>query len=116
MPVEKTIAFCSDCAQSRDCRAVYEQLGDANAPCVVTKVLVAFLLPIAVFIVALAVFDHAFAEAVTGEKPRIAISFLLAAGVSFVCILITRAINLRLAKSESPRTSQGEAVSKPEAD
>lgn len=119
MPVEKTIAqgdFCSDCAQSRDCRAVYQQLGDARGPCIVTKVIVAFLLPIAVFIGALAVFGYALTETISSDKGRIATSFLLAACVSFVCILITRAINCRLAESESPRTSQGEAVSKPEAD
>lgn len=108
--------LCSECSQTRDCKAVYRQLAGAEGSCVVTKVLVAFLLPIAVFIGALAVFDYALTQVVSSDKGRIALSFLLAAGVSFVCILITRAINSRLAKSESPRTSQGEAVSKPEAD
>jgi small-conductance mechanosensitive channel len=113
MSVGKMMAqenLCSECPQTRDCKAVYRQLGDAKAPCVVTKVLVAFLLPIAVFIASLAVFDYTLTQAVSSDKGRIALSFLLAAGVSFVCILITRAINSRLAKSKSPRTSQGEVV------
>jgi hypothetical protein len=92
--------FCPQCSQSRDCKAVYEQLGKSKGPNVVTKVLVAFLLPIAVFIAALALFDHVLARAVAGKNIRIAAGFVLAAGASFVCILIVRMVNVRLAKSQ----------------
>jgi len=104
--------FCSRCPQSRDCKAVYEQLGKSTGPNVVRKVLAAFLLPIAVFIAALALFDHVLARAIAGTTLRIAAGFGIAAGVSFVCILIVNAVNMRLAKGPTPDKFEGDAASK----
>lgn len=104
--------FCSQCPQSRDCKAVYEQLGKSQGPNVVTKVVVAFLLPIAVFIAALALFDHALAKVIAGQNVRIAAGFVLAAGASFVCILIVRVVNVRLAKNRAPDKVEGDKTSK----
>jgi len=72
--------FCSNCAQSRNCSAVYEHLGKSKGPSVVRKVLLAFLLPIAVFIIALAVF-----EKLTGPI----VGFALAVVAVGICILVT---------------------------
>jgi hypothetical protein len=90
--------FCSGCPQSRDCKAVYKQIGNSKGPGVVRIAITAFLLPIAVFIAALAVSDHALKQAIAGKNLRIMVGFALAAAVSFVCILIVRAVNVRLAK------------------
>jgi hypothetical protein len=78
--------FCSNCAQSRNCSAVYEHLGKSQAPSVVCKALVAFLLPIAVFIVALAIF---------GQLAGPIASFAAAAAAVGICILATWMVGRR---------------------
>lgn len=108
--------FCSRCPQSRDCKAVYEQLGKSQGPNVVTKVVVAFLLPIAVFIAALALSDHVLTRVIAGKNVRIAAGFVLAAGASFVCILIVRVVNVRLAKNQASGKVEGDTKSRLKAD
>ena len=81
--------FCSNCTQSQNCSAVYEHLGKSSGPSVVYTALVAFLLPIGVFIVALAVFER-FVGPVAG--------LALAAVAVGICILATRMIGWRQKK------------------
>ncbi len=76
--------FCEDCNQKHDCREVYRKLGNTKGPPVVLKAVVAFLLPVLVFIASLAAFEAILV--------RTALSFVLALSVTFVCILITRTI------------------------
>jgi len=45
---------CEGCSQAHECSKVYEQLGGSEGPPVTRIALVAFLLPILVFVVALA--------------------------------------------------------------
>ena len=88
--------FCQNCFQKHDCKRVYEQLGSTSGPSVVIKVILAFLLPLIVFIVSLAVFERVFAEAIKNGRTLIAVNLMLALLVTFVCILITRVINKKL--------------------
>jgi len=100
--VAKTMAeqeFCEDCNQKHDCRRIYEQLGDVEGPSVVIKVIVAFLLPLVVFIVSLAVFQEILAKAISTQHVQTALSLLLALLVTFVCILIVRVINRRVGQA-----------------
>jgi len=108
--------FCSGCPQSRDCKAVYEQVGKSTAPDVTKKVLVAFLLPVAVFIASLALFDCLFAKVNFGNDVRIVAAFVPAAGVSLVGILIARMINLRLAKRQAHEKIEGDTKSQTKQD
>jgi len=85
--------ICQNCIQKHDCRRIYEQLGDSPGPSVALKAILAFLLPLMVFIVSLAVFERVLAGAITTEQMRTALSFVLALLVTFVCVLITRVIN-----------------------
>jgi len=85
--------ICQDCSQKHDCRRIYEQLGDSPGPSVALKAILAFLLPLMVFIVSLAVFERVLAGAITTEQMQTALSFVLALLVTFVCVLITRVIN-----------------------
>ncbi len=85
--------FCQDCIQKHDCRSVYEQLGGASGPSVALKAVLAFLLPLMVFIVSLAVFEKVLVSAINTEQMQTALSFLLALLATFICILITRVIN-----------------------
>jgi len=84
--------FCEDCNQNHDCRKVYRQLGNTKSPSVAAGAMVAFLLPILVFIGSLAAFEAILA--------RTALSFLLALFVTSVCILIIKVINRQLSKNK----------------
>ncbi len=102
--VAKTMAkqeFCEDCKQKHDCQRIYEQLGDVEGPSVVIKVIVAFLLPLVVFIVSLAVFQEIFVRAISSQRLQAAFSLLLALLVTFVCILIVRVIKRRFGGLEN---------------
>jgi uncharacterized membrane protein len=88
--------FCQDCIQKHDCRSVYEQLGDSTGKSVTLNLILAFLLPLIVFIVSLAVSERVLARAINIEEVRMALSFLLALLVTFVCVLITRVVNKQL--------------------
>ena len=88
--------FCQDCDQKHDCQKIYEQLGNVKGPSVVFKVIVAFLLPMVVFIVSLAVFEEVLAKAVNTEELQTLLSFLISLLITFVCILIVQTINRQL--------------------
>ncbi len=88
--------FCQDCNQKHDCQKIYEQLGNVKSPSVVFKVIVAFLLPVVVFIVSLAVFEEVLAKAVNTEELQTLLSFLISLFITFVCILIVQVINRQL--------------------
>ena len=85
--------FCQDCIQKHDCKRIYEQLGNTSGPSVALKAILAFLLPLIVFIVSLAVFERVLAGTVNNGRVQTALSFLLALLATFVCMLITRVIN-----------------------
>ena len=85
--------ICQNCIQKHDCQRVYEQLGNASCSSIVLKAIIAFLLPLIVFIVSLAVSERVLARAIKIEEVQIVLSFLLALLATFVCVLITRVIN-----------------------
>ena len=82
--------FCHTCNQKNDCQEAHRHLGDIEGPSLVVKVLLAFLLPLVVFITSLAVFERILAGAINSEAARTAVSFLLALLAAFMGILITR--------------------------
>ena len=49
--------FCQDCHQKHECQEVYRRMGSSKCPSVFYKTIVAFLLPMVVFIVSLAILD-----------------------------------------------------------
>jgi len=68
-------------------------LGDSTCESVTLKVILAFLLPLVVFIVSLAVFERLLDGAINIEGVHIALSFLLSLLVTFVSVFITRVFN-----------------------
>ena len=88
--------FCQDCVQKHDCKRIYEQLGDSPCESVTLKAILAFLLPLIVFIVSLAVSDRVFTGAIKTEGLQMALNLLLALLVTFVYVLITRVVNKQL--------------------
>ncbi len=71
-------------------------MGDSTGESVTLKVILAFLLPLIVFIVSLAVSVRVFSGAIKAEGLQMALSLLLALMVTFVCVLITRVMNEQL--------------------
>jgi len=94
------LKFCQQCNQRHKCQEVYRQLGKTEGPSVVFKVVVAFLLPLVVFIGALAAFEGILAGAINSKEMRTALSFLLALPVTFVCIFVLKAINRQVGKNK----------------
>jgi DMSO/TMAO reductase YedYZ heme-binding membrane subunit len=72
---------------------VYQQLGNTKGPSVVVKVVLAFLVPLVVFITSLAVFGRMFAGVTEAEQVQTGLSFLLALLATLACILIIRVID-----------------------
>ncbi len=86
---------CSNCAGAHDCKVVYEQMGKAQGPSVVKKVIVVFLLPIIVFVVCLVVADKKLVAVTGNEHLRILLGVLFAGLVSFVYVLIAGRMSSR---------------------
>ena len=87
---------CQDCIQKHDCQRIYKQLGDSPGESVTLKVILAFLLPLIVFIVSLAVSDRVLTGTIKSEGLQMTLSLLLALFVTFVYVLITRVLNKQL--------------------
>lgn len=91
---------CQECDQRRKCQEIYQRLGKAQGPSVVFKAVVAFLLPILIFIASLAIFEGILARTIDIKELRIALDFLLALSVTLATILITKVINRQLNKNK----------------
>ena len=87
--------FCDNCMQKHDCQSIYRQMGDVKGPSVVIKVIVAFLLPLVVFIVSLAIFERILGGAISTDQFQTALSLPAALLITFICIFIVRVINRR---------------------
>ncbi len=87
---------CNSCPQSHDCKKIYEVMGKAKGPCVLVKVVFAFLVPLAVFIVSLVIFESILANMTDSKALQAGLGALLAATLAFVVILITKEIIRRI--------------------
>ena len=85
--------LCQQCNQRHDCGKVYEQLGKIEGPSIIRKVVLAFLLPLIVFTVSLAIFEKMLAAVLPDGKSQSALSFAAALLLTFICILLTRLIS-----------------------
>ncbi|MHC4299501.1 MAG: hypothetical protein ACYS7Y_19660 [Planctomycetota bacterium] len=88
--------LCGKCNQRHDCGKVYEQLGNTEGPSIVTKVVLAFLLPLVVFTISLAIFERVFSGVISAGQIQSALSFISALLLTFICILLTKVINRQL--------------------
>lgn len=88
----KTDDTCSGCGQKETCRQAYEKMGKAEGPNVAWKAIVAFLVPIAVFIGVLAGSQQLLDGRLEGRGLTM-ISFLLAACVTLLVVFVIRAVS-----------------------
>lgn len=78
---------CRTCGQVHACHSIYYRLGHNEGPSVVSKVLVAFGVPMAVFIATLAVSDALLAGTTSGREGPTLLSFVLALTLTAVVVL-----------------------------
>ena len=84
------LKLCQECNQKHKCQDIYQQMGKAKGPSVALKAIVAFLLPILVFIAGLVIFEKILVKIVDIKQLRIALDFLLALLVTLAVILINK--------------------------
>ena len=92
--------FCQGCKQSHRCQEVYEHLSNMGGPSVAFKVILAFLVPIVVFVGSLAIFEEILAGAIESKDLQTVTGFVLALVVSSCFVFITRMINKGLVKNK----------------
>ena len=76
-------------------------------PSVALRAVSAFLLPLIVFIIALAVSKSILVGIIKNQGLRTLLSLVSAAGASFIGILVTKSIMCRLDKDKNRNTSKG---------
>ncbi len=84
--------LCRQCNQSHDCQRIYQKLGNIESPSVTFKVIVAFLLPIVVFITSLTILGRILDELIKAKELQTALGFLLAISVTLALILAIKII------------------------
>jgi hypothetical protein len=95
--------FCQSCHQKDNCQEVYRRLGGLRGPSVVPRVVLALLIPMLVFIVSLAFFEKILAKATTAGPVQTAVGLAAALAVTFICMLVTRAIDKRISEKRQRR-------------
>lgn len=83
---------CSGCAQHHDCKSMYKALGDAEGTFVATRSIAAFLVPIVIFALGLAVFDKLLVEKITGNSARTLACAFLALLICSIYVMALRFI------------------------
>ena len=94
---------CSSCKDSHNCSAVYGQIGNAKGPSVAMKVVVAFLLPIIIFIITLAVSENWLKSVFDNKNMPSAIGAVIALIAVVVYIFAVRLLRNRKSKASCPK-------------
>lgn len=82
--------FCQRCKQKDDCRKVYRKLGNTESPSVTAQVVLAFLLPLLIFIVSLGTSERILTKVIDTDYVLMVVSLLLSLFVTFACIVLIR--------------------------
>lgn len=79
--------FCQNCHQKHECQEVYRRMGCSEHPPVLYKTIIAFLMPMLVFIVSLAIFDK-----ILSSENYVHFSHRLHTAISFFGALIVTVV------------------------
>jgi uncharacterized membrane protein (DUF373 family) len=86
---------CQSCGMKDSCKEVYKQLGECKAPNVLTKVIMAFLLPLILFIFSIVLFDRLLIEKLKSERASNLAAFGAAIAIVFLYLLFLKLLNFR---------------------
>ncbi|PKL47851.1 MAG: hypothetical protein CVV39_05185 [Planctomycetes bacterium HGW-Planctomycetes-1] len=80
---------CENCGQKHNCQEIYRQMSHSKAPNVLSKVVQAFVVPLVIFIIALAVSEKLLAERLQSEagKTLAALAISVSAVLLYLVIL-----------------------------
>ena len=92
--------ICQKCSQNKECKKIYQILGNQKGPSVVLTVIAALLLPLVVFITSLTVFEGILQKAIGNEGSRTALALAIALAVTSLAILIIKAVNKKFTKNK----------------
>jgi len=81
---------CQNCDQKHNCQEVYKQLGQSTAPSVLTKVILAFLLPLVLFIFSIVMAERLLIEKLKSDATRNLAVFALAIAVVFLYLIVLK--------------------------
>jgi hypothetical protein len=84
---------CQGCPQKDNCRQAYQKLGETQGPSVTVKSIIAFLVPLVIFICALGISDKIFQKIFATKQLQTAASLGLALAVTLIYILIIKAVS-----------------------
>ena len=87
---------CQSCESRDSCKEIYKQVGSSSEPSVTFRVLIAFLLPIAVFIIVLAISEKMLASKLNSQAAVTAISVITAVFITGLVVFIVRALVKKL--------------------
>ncbi len=91
---------CQQCGRRDDCQDAYQKLGGSKGPSLVSKVVVAFAVPLLFFIVCLALSERVLAQTINAERLRTAVAFVFSVSITLVLILVIRAVSGRFGRSK----------------
>ncbi len=75
-------------------------MGKFEGPSIVRKVVLAFLMPLIVFTVSLAIFEKIFTALLFNGWSQSVLSFVSALLLTFICIVVTKLISVRLGQDK----------------
>ena len=81
---------CQNCEQKHNCQEVYKQLGQSKAPKVLSKVILAFLLPLILFVFSIAITEKRLNETLKSEAIRDLAAFAAGVLVVFLYLIVLK--------------------------
>lgn len=81
---------CQNCGQRHTCREVYRQMSDPKAPNVLWKVIQAFVVPLVIFILVLAVSEKLLAKKLQSEESRTLAAFAVSVSAILLYLVILK--------------------------
>ncbi len=90
---------CQGCRYRHTCEEVYNKLGHSRASPVTSKVVLAFLLPLIIFIASIAFFKRIFSLALNAEWLVIVLSLFTAVSITLILTLIVKKIRNKFNKA-----------------
>ncbi len=81
---------CQTCGQRHNCQEIYRQMSNSKAPNVLSKVIQAFVVPLIIFIIALAVSEKFLAEKLQSEAGKTFAALAISVSVILLYLVILK--------------------------
>ena len=98
---------CEGCRQRQDCREIYGKLGGAEGASITLSVVIAFLAPIVIFVVCLAVVEWAAGLFTARVELQTAFGLVSAVAATLAWVLVAGRINRRISKNSGNQVIRG---------